>query len=540
MVNGHGIRSSASEGIGFVDMRTNLHHLIENVARSHPDSPALTFKKETLSYNTLWMRVRGVATGLGRLGVAREQRVAVYLDKRVETVAAIFGASAAGAVFVPVNPLLRPAQVGHILRDCDARVLVTSPERLELMRDELAACPAIEDVVLVGVGAGEDQTPVHYRVHGWETLFETQQTVQHPKVIDLDMAAILYTSGSTGKPKGVVLSHRNLLAGADSVAGYLENTAEDVLLAVLPLSFDAGFSQLTTAFAVGAHVILMNYLLPGDVPRLCARHQVTGLTCVPPLWIQIVEQKWPEEARASMRYFANTGGRMPKPTLDKLREVFGSAKPFLMYGLTEAFRSTYLDPAEVDRRPDSIGKAIPGAEILVVRPDGSLCDPGEEGELVHRGPHVALGYWNDPVRTAERFRQVPGRDEPWRTPEFAVFSGDTVIADTDGFLYFVGRADDMIKTSGYRVSPTEIEEVAYASTLVRDAVALGVDDAKLGQRVLLVVTPRADDFDIEMLLEEMRSRLPLYMVPSSVVIRDEVPRSPNGKFDRALLREEYT
>ena len=229
-------------------------------------------------------------------------------------------------------------------------------------------------------------------------------------MIDLDIAAILYTSGSTGRPKGVVLSHRNLIAGAESVASYLGNTADDVLLAALPLSFDAGFSQLTTAFAVGAHVILMNYLLPGDVPRLCARHGVTGLTCVPPLWIQIAEQKWPEEARASLRYFANTGGRMPKPTLDKLREVFPSAKPFLMYGLTEAFRSTYLDPAEVDRRPDSIGKAIPDAEILVVRPDGSPCDPGEEGELVHRGPHVALGYWNDPARTAERFRPVPGRE----------------------------------------------------------------------------------------------------------------------------------
>jgi acyl-CoA synthetase (AMP-forming)/AMP-acid ligase II len=218
--------------------------------------------------------------------------------------------------------------------------------------------------------------------------------------------------------------------------------------------------------------------------------------------------------------------------------VFPSAKPFLMYGLTEAFRSTYLDPAEVDRRPDSIGKAIPGAEILVVRPDGSSCDPGEEGELVHRGPHVALGYWNDPVRTAERFRPVPGRNAPWRTPELAVWSGDTVVADAEGFLYFVGRTDDMIKTSGYRVSPTEIEEVAYASTQVRDAVALGVEDVTLGQRVLLVVAPKADDFDTDALLEEMKSRLPLYMVPSSVVVRESIPRSPNGKFDRALLREE--
>ena len=224
------------------------------------------------------------------------------------------------------------------------------------------------------------------------------------------MAAILYTSGSTGLPKGVVLSHRNLIAGAESVSHYLGNTADDVILSALPLSFDAGFSQLTTAFSVGAHVVLLNYLLPADVVRLCSRHRVTGLTCVPPLWVQIADQDWPTEAAENLRYFANTGGRMPKAALDRLRSLFRRAKPFLMYGLTEAFRSTYLDPAEVDRRPDSIGKAIPNAEVLVVRPDGSLCGPGEQGELVHRGALVAMGYWNDPEQTAERFRPAPARE----------------------------------------------------------------------------------------------------------------------------------
>jgi acyl-CoA ligase (AMP-forming) (exosortase A-associated) len=517
-------------------MGTNLSHLIEDRAGSHPDSPALTFKGETLNYHALWTQVRGVAAGFGELGVEREQRVAVYLDKRIETVAAIFGASAAGAAFVPVNPLLRPAQVGHILRDCDVRVLVTSPQRLALMRDELASCPTIEDVVLVGSGPGEEEPPGHYRIHGWERLRGSDHAVPTPNVDDLDIAAIIYTSGSTGRPKGVVLSHRNVIGAG--VQTYLGNTADDVLLAALQLSFDAGLSQLTMGFGVGAHVALMNYLLPADVPRLCARHRVTGLTCVPPLWIQIAEQKWPQEARASMRYFANTGGRMPKPLLDRLREVFPSAKPFLMYGQTEAFRSTYLDPAEVDRRPSSIGKAVPGAEILVVRPDRSTCDPGEEGELVHRGPHVALGYWNDPVRTAERFRPVPGRDEHGRTPELEVWSGDTVVTDEEGYIYFVGRKDEMIKTSGYRVSPTEVEEVAYATGLARDAVALGVEDETLGQRILLVVAPAVKEFNTDALLEEMKSRLPLYMVPSAVVVRDALPRNPNGKFDRALLRKE--
>ena len=230
---------------------------------------------------------------------------------------------------------------------------------------------------------------------------------------------------------------------------------------------------------------------------------------------------------------------MPKATLDRLRALFPQALPYLMYGLTEAFRSTYLDPAEIDRRPDSIGKAIPNAEILVVRPDGSPCDPGEHGELVHRGPLVAMGYWNDPARTAERFRPAPGRDASWRAPEIAVFSGDTVVTDEEGFLFFVGRRDEMIKTSGYRVSPTEIEEVAYATGLVRDAVALGVEDPALGQRIVLIASAIGQSpLDAPALLAAFKRQLPQYMVPSSVVEMAAIPTTPNGKFDRVLLREQ--
>jgi acyl-CoA ligase (AMP-forming) (exosortase A-associated) len=326
--------------------------------------------------------------------------------------------------------------------------------------------------------------------------------------------------------------------GGASVSQYLENDQDDVILAVLPLSFDAGFSQLTTGFTVGAHVVLVNYLFPRDVVHLCARHRVTGLTCVPPLWIQLTEQEWPAEATRSLRYFANTGGRMPRTTLGKLRAIFPQAKPYLMYGLTEAFRSTYLDPAEVDRRPDSIGKAIPNAEILVVRPDGTPSLPGEEGELVHRGALVAMGYWNDPERTAARFKPAPGQDGSIPTTELAVWSGDLVKADEEGFLYFVGRNDEMIKTSGYRVSPTEIEEVVYGTGLVRDAVALGVEDPRLGQRIVLIVSPANGELDRAELLGMLKQQLPLYMVPGDVVIRSELPRSPNNKLDRNLLRQE--
>jgi acyl-CoA ligase (AMP-forming) (exosortase A-associated) len=513
-------------------MHTHLHHLIADAAARTPDAPALTVKDRTVGYAELWHDVAAFGAGLAALGLQRGERVGVYLDKRVETVVSIFGTSAAGGVFVPVNPQLRAKQVAYILADCDVRVLVTTAERLALLRDELGQCPALEHLVVLG-------TEPAGGARSWDDVLAPDTPLPSGPRVDVDLAAILYTSGSTGKPKGVVLSHRNLLVGGASVSEYLHNDADDVILAALPLSFDAGFSQLTTAFTVGAHVVLVDYLLARDVVALCARHRVTGLTCVPPLWIQLAEQEWPAEASESLRYFANTGGRMPRATLDRLRAIFPAAKPYLMYGLTEAFRSTYLDPDEVDRRPDSIGKAIPNAEILVVREDGTLCDDGEEGELVHRGALVALGYWNDAARTAERFKPAPGRDPGLMTTELAVFSGDAVTRDAEGFLYFVSRKDEMIKTSGYRVSPTEIEEVVYGTGLVRDAVALGIDDDRLGQRIVLAVSPaNGAELDPGVLLAELRKQLPLYMLPKHVSVRAELPRSPNDKFDRNLLRQE--
>ncbi|NPC97935.1 acyl-CoA ligase (AMP-forming), exosortase A system-associated [Nocardioides sp. zg-DK7169] len=524
-------------------MRVHLHDLLEEQAGRRPDAPALTSGEQTLGYAELAGLARAAAAGMRRLGVTRGDRVAILLDKRPETVAAIFAASYAGAVFVPVNPLLKAEQVVHVLADCDVRLLVTSPARWGALAAEAHRLPALESVVLVG-GSGAAADAPTVATGTWDALLARDEVPAPARGVDSDLAAILYTSGSTGRPKGVVLSHRNLVVGAESVSSYLDNGPDDVILAALPLSFDAGLSQVTTAFAVGAHVVLVNYLLPRDVVRLCARHGVTGLTCVPPLWLQLAAVEWPPEA-TGLRYFANTGGRMPRATLARLRELFPQAEPFLMYGLTEAFRSTYLDPAEVDRRPDSIGRAVPDAEVLVLRPDGTPAAPGEEGELVHRGPLVAQGYWNDPERTAERFRPVPDAHAAWRTPERAVWSGDAVVADEEGYLYFVGRSDDMIKTSGYRVSPSEVEEVAHETGLVGEVAALGVEDDRLGQRIVLVLSPPADRpdpaaYDTGPLVAELRRRLPLFMVPAEVRVLDTLPRSPNGKFDRVLLRKEVS
>jgi acyl-CoA synthetase (AMP-forming)/AMP-acid ligase II len=256
---------------------------------------------------------------------------------------------------------------------------------------------------------------------------------------------------------------------------------------------------------------------------------------VPPLWAQLADLVWPAEATAHLRYLTNSGGAMPRAILQKLRSSAPRAQVFLMYGLTEAFRSTYLDPDDIDRRPDSIGKAIPNAEILVVRPDGSLCSPNEPGELVHRGSLVALGYWNDPIKTAERYKPVSGQPSGLMLPEMAVWSGDTVRMDEEGYLFFVGRRDEMIKTSGYRVSPTEVEEVIYSTGLVTDAVAVGVPHPTLGQAIAVVAAVADTSNDSERVLEACRSALPNFMVPLHIEWRESLPRNPNGKFDRQLL-----
>jgi len=518
---------------------TLLPDLIRLSAERSPNLPAITHGKETVHYSELHDAVANFAGGLMNLGLQRGERVAIYLEKRFETVIASFGAPAAGGVFVPLNPLLKPEQIGYIMRDCNVRVLVTSPERLALLADTLKQCHDLRHVVVLDSAEPLPANgPVSYS--SWSELLATPQRPGH-RVIDTDVVGILYTSGSTGKPKGVVLSHRNMVAGARSVASYLENHSGDTLLAALPLSFDAGFSQLTTAFHVGARVVLLNYLLPRDVIKAIEREKVTGLTAVPPLYIQLTQLPWPESITRHLRYFANTGGRMPRETLAALRNHLPESKPFLMYGLTEAFRSTYLPPAEVDRRSDSIGKAIPNAEILVLREDGSPCAPHEPGELVHRGALVGMGYWNDPEKTAERYKPLPlnapGREAGLVLPEIAVFSGDTVCMDEDGFLYFIGRRDEMMKTSGYRVSPTEVEEILYATRMVGECVAFGVDHETLGQAIQVIVSaPAGREIDTAALLAECRVRMPAYMVPAGIEVRDgPLPRNPNGKIDRKTL-----
>ena len=490
------------------------------------DDPALILKSATVSFRVLDQMVGRIAHWLVQEGYAKGDRVASWLPKTREACLMPLAAARAGLVHVPVNPLLKRAQVAHILRDSGAKLLVTQKARAAMLdlAEDAPDARLIEDSALAAIADGAG------------TALGVSDAAPD------DLAAILYTSGSTGRPKGVMLSHANLWLGAQSVATYLELQPDDRTLCVLPLSFDYGQNQLFSSWFAGAAAIPFDYLTPRDLVQAVERFGATTLAGVPPLWVQLVEQEWRADAKASLRRITNSGGALTRSLGAKLRGLLPDTDIYAMYGLTEAFRSTYLAPDLFESRPDSIGKAIPHAEILVVRQDGSVTDADEQGELVHSGPLVAQGYWQDPARTAERFKPAPKAS---RYGGMAVWSGDTVRRDADGFLYFVGRDDAMIKSAGNRISPSEIEEEAVASGAVAEAVALGVPDERLGAAIALVV--RAIDAGQEAAAEDMlrahlKAALPNFMQPAHIIWRADLPRNPNGKLDRVeierQLREE--
>lgn len=496
-----------------------LDHLAE---RGADEDRALILRGETLNHKELRQRIARLAAWLAH-GVAEPgARIASWAAKGELTCLLPLAAARAGLVHVPVNPLLKRAQLAHILSDSGAAMLIGTRARLDTLEagDVPGGCAVMEEGEALAAADALGLT-------------------LPPSAADPDkLAAILYTSGSTGRPKGVMLSHANMWLGAVSVAHYLGLARDDVTLAVLPLSFDYGQNQLFSTWFAGGCVVPLDYLFARDVARACATHGVTTLAAVPPLWVQLTEIAWSEEVVRPLRRLTNSGGALTRDLVRSLRQIFPAASLFAMYGLTEAFRSTFLDPLLVDSHPDSMGKAIPFAEVLVIGDDGGLAAPGEEGELVHCGPLVAQGYWQDPERTAERFHLAPPQSGYGGV---AVWSGDRVRCDGQGLLYFVGRRDAMIKSAGNRISPQEIEEAALASGLVAEATALGIPDERLGHAVHLVVRANGAGDDAGALLAAALAKvLPNFMQPQAIHWRDAMPLNPNGKIDRAALTQELS
>jgi acyl-CoA ligase (AMP-forming) (exosortase A-associated) len=474
-----------------------------------PHKPAVVDGDHACSYDELAARARHLAARLRRLGVEPGDRVAIYLDKTIASVVALYSAWLAGGVAVPINETLRSRQVEHIVRDSGSCVLVSEQRKLGRLDDNATAGASV-----IEVDDGADLTPADRDEQGGP-----------------QSAAILYTSGSTGRPKGILISHANLLAGARIVAWYLEIQHDERIISILPFSFDYGLNQLLTAVAAGATLYLQRSHFPADIYRTLARHHITAMAGVPPLWLQLFApgSRMSQQTFPHLRYITNSGGVFPTDLVAHCRRVLPETRLYLMYGLSEAFRSTYLPPAELDRRPGSIGRAIPETEILILDQHGERCKPHEIGELVHCGPTVALGYWGDPEATAAVFRddpRAPGRSE------CVVYSGDLVYADEDGFLYFVGRRDQLIKCHGYRVSAEEVEETIFASGLVAEVAVHGIPDPVSGQVIVAHVVPRTARFSEEALLGYCRREMPTYMVPRAVHTHAALPRTASGKLDR--------
>ena len=515
-----------------------LHDLLYNSVERDPLKVAIVDGGSEHTYEDMMRESGALASALQDSGVKKGDRVGILMDKSWEAIVAMMAASRAGAAFVNINPMLKAQQVGYIAGDCDVRVLIGDSPKLGEMEPKTAQRAFYKGEKPDGAGVSGELTAVAEVLSGDGEPRETG-------VSEVDLATILYTSGSTGMPKGVSTSHRNFVAGSQIVSTYLENTSEDRILSALPLNFDAGLNQFTTSLRVGATLALLRSRLPGDLLKGLRRHEITGVAGVPPLWALLLRgsKSIQEQPLEHLRYISNTGGRIPQSNLDELRRLLepGGTKIYLMYGLTEAFRSTYLPPEEIERGTECIGKAIPDTQIMVINKEGKECAPGEVGELVHRGPTVAMGYWGKEEATAKAYRPNPLAPPELLDVERVVYSGDQVRRDEDGFLYFVGREDAMIKSQGYRMSPEEIENLLISSGHVHEACAFGVPNPDVGHDVVAVVSLKGEeDGDAVQAIRQFAvNNAPPYMVPKEIVVQDELPKTPSGKIDRKGISNAY-
>jgi acyl-CoA ligase (AMP-forming) (exosortase A-associated) len=522
-----------------------LHDLLHNSVERDPHKAAVVDGAAEYTYEDLERQSGSLGAALAQAGVEKGDRVGVFMEKSWEATVAMLAASRAGAAYVNINPLFKAPQVGYLARDCDIRVVIADSPKLETLEPgtfETAFYKGEEPTS----GAAKSSTDVA------EALQGDDAPEGEGRVSEVDLGTILYTSGSTGMPKGVAWSQRNLVVGAQIVTTYLKNTAEDRILSALPFNFDAGMSQFTTSLRVGATLFLQRSRLPGDLLKALRRHEITGVTGVPPLWALLLRgtKAIEQEPLTHLRYLANTGGRIPQANLEELKRLLtglGGTEIYLMYGLTEAFRSTYLDPDEIHRsspeRGWCIGQAIPDTEIFVVDENGRECAPDEVGELVHRGPTVAMGYWGNEEATRKAYRPNPLAPPELLDVERVVYSGDLAKRDEEGYLYLLGRNDAMIKNQGFRLSPEEVENLLIASGLVDEACAFGVENPDMGQDVIAVISLKDGDADgkaVDSVREYAIKNGPPYMIPREILVWDELPKTGSGKIDRKGISSAYT
>jgi amino acid adenylation domain-containing protein len=496
-----------------------------NSAAARPDKTALIAGERRLSYRDLNQASNRLAARLHREGVERGDRVVVFLDNSAEAVIAIFAVLKAGAVVAPINPSTKADKLAFVLNNCRASALITSGRLDAVARKALAQAPTVQTVV---VAEGADLPA------GWvrfEDALAQEGAARAPAGIDLDLAMLVYTSGSTGHPKGVMMTHQNVVAAATSITTYLESRADDIVLSVLPLSFDYGLYQALMTAKVGATLVLeKSFAFPQAILQKIQAERVTGFPIVPTMAALLLQMKTlAPGSLPSLRYLTNTAAALPVAHILRLTTLFPQARLYSMYGLTECKRCTYLPPEQLALRPGSVGIAIPGTEAYVVDEAGARVPPGVVGELVIRGPHVMKGYWENPEATARALKPGPFA---W---EKVLYTGDLFHADAEGFLYFVGRKDDIIKTRGEKVSPKEVENVLHALPGVKEAVVIGVEDAVLGAAIKAIVVDETDSLTAQDVIRHCARHLEDFMVPKHVEFRAVLPKSDNGKIDRGAV-----
>ncbi|HZP02565.1 MAG TPA: AMP-binding protein [Terriglobia bacterium] len=512
-----------------------VEEFLEQSARRFPGKTALVCDGRRLSYRAVDDLSTSLSRALAARGVKRADRVAVYMENSAEAVISVFAALKADAVFMVVNPTTKAGKLAYILNDAEATILLTHSSKLSVVRETLTQVPSLRAVYVAGgVSAQDTPAPV--------PLLPLEEALQFPvldaqfparRCIDVDLAALIYTSGSTGKPKGVMLTHLNIVSAATSITTYLENTSDDIILNVLPLSFDYGLYQVLMAFKMGATVILeRSFTYPYKVIDLISKERVTGLPIVPTISAILLQMDLGKFDLSSLRYITNTAAALPTDHILKLRRLFPHVRIFSMYGLTECKRVSYLPPDQLDRRPTSVGKAMPNVEVYIVDEQGRRLGPGEVGELVVRGSNVMKGYWKLPEESERVLKPgpLPG--------ERVLYSGDLFRMDEEGFLYFVGRRDDIIKTRGERVSPKEVEDVLYRLDGVVEAAVVGVPDEVLGKAIKAVISLRKGvQLTVQDVLAHCKANLEDFMVPKYVEIRDSLPKTSSGKISKLELAQ---
>ena len=510
-----------------------VHDFLEQTARRQPDKEALVCGPARLSYREVDSQANALARTLVAGGVARGDRVLVFADNKVESVVAVWATLKANAVVSLVNPLTKADKLTYLLNDSRASALVTDMPLAPVVARAAPQAPALRQTIVAGDFAAGNLAGVP-NVLPWREAVAGDHAAPPPRrAIDVDLAAIIYTSGSTGEPKGVMLSHRNMLTAATSISTYLELREDDVVLNVLPLAFDYGLYQMLMAFRAGGRLVLeRSFAYPAQVLNLIAREKVTGFPGVPTIFAVLAEMKTLRDFDlSSIRFVTNTAAALPVKHIKLLRGLFPAARIYSMYGLTECKRCSYLPPADIDRKPDSVGIAIPNTELWIVDEAGHRLGPNQVGQLVIRGATVMKGYWGKPEATAQKLRLDPISGEQ------VLYTGDLCRLDEEGYLYFVGRMDDIIKSRGEKVAPKEIETVLTDLSGVREVAVIGVPDPVLGQAIkAFVVCDEGVTLTVKDLLMACQQRLESFMVPKYLEIVAALPKTSTGKINKTVLK----